>query len=76
MKNKNKLPLRQIEFITSTERMKRNNVSKGDSLSTGRLKEIIKRKKNNQFNVNLDEYLKTTQIGKKKPFSKIEKTFT
>ena len=32
-------------------------------MSTGRLKEIIKRKKNSQFNVHLDQYLRTTRIG-------------
>lgn len=62
LKKKSKKPLRQVEFCTSYEKEKKCFSLGRETMGAGKLQEIIKRQKKSRFNVNLDDYLKTTQL--------------
>lgn len=62
LKKKAKKPVRQVEFLTSYEREKKNLSLGREPIGVTKLQEIIKRQKNSRFNVNIEDYLRTTQL--------------
>jgi hypothetical protein len=65
MKKKYKKPVRQVEFSTSYEKEKKILSLGRETMGVGKLQEIIKRKKNSRFNVEIEDYLRTTQLFQK-----------